>query len=102
MWTKLLALKSIDDTNDLRNNDILFEYHEQDLGSSTTVTTLLDVIVGVITLNDIKVTGETTTYKAAVAYTDGVITVGSNAKTVTVNGDATKFFLVGKIKAREV
>ena len=91
-YTHIFILESYDNQLSYTNKALMFEFHEQDLNSNPTVTTKLDVIFGALPLSLSGSGAET-------AYTNG--TINNTNKTVTVNGTAKKFFLVGRCLPKE-
>lgn len=89
-YSNIMVMDSYDNKLAYTNNAMLWEYHEQDLGSDQTVPTRLTEIVGAVPLND-------SASAASTAYTDGAITSGE----ITVTGTATKFWIVGRFIAEE-
>jgi hypothetical protein len=90
----VVKMESLGSSSYTREGDMYQEYHEQDLGSSGTVTTQFDVVIGAIPIQN-------SSSAATTALTDCAVTTTSGVKTVELTGTATAFYLVGQFSAVE-
>jgi len=110
-YTKFFALKSVDYMLDLREDELVWEYHPLESFTIATntadaeVATDLDEVVGLVSLNDMDTfaAGDSLTSVS----TDGVITTGAvTVRVVTVSivdgAFKTSFFLLGKLKRKDI